>query len=437
MQVRELSLPAGDRDPADPSLVSATLKPLYRNASTMMVRPPDEVDWSADHATRPYRDPALDESSVALQATARMWEESQMLACTDERREEVAFFTVAKKYVDRDRRRELVSRRVWGERRTNLLFHKPPRIPLGSLRALGPGSRFPRPSALGRLVHHGSPRLVLPRRHARAHAPLLRAGVRRGAAPCGWSTWWRRAGYVWRPPKAAASWRCPSCPWDGRGRPSSPARSCSMSSRRPLPRGRDAGWRTDGLLRTFAPGPQGGRALGLHGRLRRHHDRPGGRAGREGRTPGGYARRRLAGLRGARCVPAQGHAWHARDGILGVPAEKSVSLFHATEWLAEHRWVFIRTVSKLVGLWLVVAVRGVPGAVQRAAPGLPVHRRASPRLVGMAVAKRRARTPDALRLGSAGHLPGLVPCQAKTHVAHVSLGKRGHGLVEARHARSL
>lgn len=97
------------------------LKVFYHHAARTLVRRREDFDWAAYRAIRPYRDPGLSDPRVALEAAARMWD-SRMLAFSPERKEEVAFFTMAKKYREEGGVRQVVSRIVWDERRANLLF---------------------------------------------------------------------------------------------------------------------------------------------------------------------------------------------------------------------------------------------------------------------------------------------------------------------------
>ena len=127
----ELSMPPPGVTPIDPTLHSEAVKHYYHLAEQMMLRNPASIDWEEYRKLKPYSDPAL-KNKTLLGLLVRFWD-ANMLGFTDQSKEHVTIFAVVKTdVIDEQGRRKRRSRVVWGERRPNMLFNAPPKLPLGS-----------------------------------------------------------------------------------------------------------------------------------------------------------------------------------------------------------------------------------------------------------------------------------------------------------------
>ena len=132
LKVDEISVPSGVGSPIDPRLHSSTIAGYYEKAMELMVRSPTAVNHERLRGIVSYNDPNLAKGNTWLLVAEKMWR-GNMLAFTDSRASDVALFTVVKKMVpSSDGTWTTSSRLVWDERRTNELFNRPPRLPLGS-----------------------------------------------------------------------------------------------------------------------------------------------------------------------------------------------------------------------------------------------------------------------------------------------------------------
>jgi len=130
--INEISLPPRAGASIAPHIFSEQVAAYYDNALATMLMPPELIDETKRGSITPYQDPALNDPETAMELAARMWE-SNMLSTTGACKETVALFTVIKKdEVSASGERVRKTRLVWDERRTNELFRRPPRLPLGS-----------------------------------------------------------------------------------------------------------------------------------------------------------------------------------------------------------------------------------------------------------------------------------------------------------------
>ena len=134
--VGELSIPPVGVSIIDPRDCSPTLARYYEDALEKMVLDRSSVDWENYNKITPYTDPALNDPAVMGTLLIHLCD-ANMLANSDEAEEFVDLFAVVKSDVattSGDVARK--SRMVWDERRANLRFTTPPKMPMGSAASL-------------------------------------------------------------------------------------------------------------------------------------------------------------------------------------------------------------------------------------------------------------------------------------------------------------
>ena len=133
--VAELSVPPRGSRPVDPCDFSTALHRYYQDAERLMARPDLAVDWEAYRDIRPYSDPALQDDATVQKLLGRLFD-AGMLGAAEKCEETLALFAVIKKDPPPGEAQSRSTRIVWDLRRTNLRFHQPPKMPLGSAASL-------------------------------------------------------------------------------------------------------------------------------------------------------------------------------------------------------------------------------------------------------------------------------------------------------------
>ncbi|CAK0891788.1 unnamed protein product, partial [Prorocentrum cordatum] len=134
VDVDELALPAPGAAPFKLIVICPLAVEYFSDMESRMQRQPDSVMMREFESQVVYRDPALKSRGARLRSAGRLWR-GGVLTFTKEKKESASLFGVIKKYVGSEMDGELVAQRraraIWGARRANLRWGRPPYVPGG------------------------------------------------------------------------------------------------------------------------------------------------------------------------------------------------------------------------------------------------------------------------------------------------------------------